>query len=185
MGFSLPRLHLVTACRAGRDTLAVVRAAVAAAQDVHGGLAVQVRVEDDVTDRCAYELTCDILWLCHPAGVPVLVNDRLHVALAAGAHGGHVGADDLPVDVARRVLGGRAVLGATCRTPEAARAAVADGATYLGVGPFRATATKEGLPAPIGWDGVAAVAKAVPDTPVVAIGGVTRDDVADLRGAGV
>ena len=87
-----------------------------------------------------------------------LVNDRLHVALAAGADGGHVGADDLPVAAARRVLGPAAVLGATCRTAAEARAAAAAGATYLGVGPAFATSTKDGLPAPLGPAGVAAVA---------------------------
>ena len=184
MGFVLPRLHVVTDCRAGRDALAVVRAAVAAAQGVHRGLAIQVRVEDGVTDRAAYALTVDVLRLCQPGGVAVLVNDRLDVALATGARGAHVGDDDLPVDAARRVLGGAAVLGATCRTPEAGRAAAGAGATYLGVGPFRATATKDGLPPPIGRDGVEAVAGSVPDTPVVAIGGITRDDVAGLRAAG-
>ncbi|GAA0795497.1 thiamine phosphate synthase [Spirilliplanes yamanashiensis] len=184
MGCAVPRLHLVTDCRAGRDALAVVQAAVAAGWGVHRGLLVQVRVEDDTTDRAAYELTCDVLAVCRPAAVPVLVNDRLHVALAAGADGAHVGADDLPVAAARRVLGPGAVLGATCRTPQDATAAVAGGATYLGVGPFRATTTKRGLPAPIGAAGVAAVAAAEPATPVVAIGGVACDDVAGLRAAG-
>src|SRR5205823_15043548 len=107
--------------------------------------------------------------LCRPAGVTCLVNDRLHVALAVGADGGHVGADDLPVAAARRILGPYAVLGATARDPETARRAVADGASYLGVGPAYPTSTKGGLPAPIGPAGVAAVAAAVP-VPVIAIG---------------
>jgi thiamine-phosphate pyrophosphorylase len=186
MGIALPRLHVVTDCRAGRDPLAVVRAALAAATDANAAheLAIQVRAEDAMTDADAYRLTLDVLFACVPAGVRVLVNDRVHVALAAGAGGAHVGADDLPVAAARAVLGAGAVLGATCRTPEAGRAAEAAGATYLGVGPYRATTTKSGLPAEIGWDGVAAVAKAVPGTPVVAIGGITVSDVAELRSAG-
>src|SRR5690606_15555463 len=111
-------------------------------------------------------------------------NDRLHVALAVGAAGGHVGADDLPVDAARRVLGPTAILGATCREPAGATAAVAAGASYLGVGPAYPTATKTGLPDALGPAGVAAVAAAVPQTPVIAIGGITADRVAPLLAAG-
>ncbi|MFI6229142.1 thiamine phosphate synthase [Micromonospora echinospora] len=177
---SMGRLHLVTDTRPGRDPLAVVRAALGVAGSE---LVVQVRVEDSATDREAYALTCRILDLCGPFGATCLVNDRLHVALAAGAAGGHVGADDLPVDAARRVLGTDAVLGATAREPATAVAAVAAGATYLGVGPCHATTTKDGLPPPIGPDGIRAVAEAVP-VPVIAIGGVTVATVPALRAAG-
>jgi thiamine-phosphate pyrophosphorylase len=186
MGFALPRLHVVTDCRAGRDPLAVVRAAVTAATDANAAheLAIQVRVEDATTDADAYRLTLDVLFACVPAGVTVLVNDRVHVGLATEADGAHVGADDLPAGAARAVLGTGALLGATCRTAEAGRAAEAAGASYLGVGPYRATTTKSGLPAAIGGDGVAAVTGAVPGTPVVAIGGITVSDVAELRRVG-
>jgi thiamine-phosphate pyrophosphorylase len=174
---TFPRLHLVTGVR----PLETVRAAVQVAAP--GELAVQVRVEDDVTDRAAYELTLAVLAVCRPAGVLCLVNDRLDVAVAADADGAHVGADDLPVTADRTVLGPAAVLGATCRNPADGRAAVAAGATYLGVGPAYASSTKDGLPPPIGPAGVGAVAAAV-DRPVVAIGGVTPERVAELRAAG-
>ncbi|MEJ3750880.1 thiamine phosphate synthase [Actinomycetes bacterium KLBMP 9797] len=165
-----PRLHLIT------DKLDIARAAL----DVAGPeLAVQVRVEDDVADRLAYELATRIASLCAESGAMCLVNDRLHIALAVGADGGHVGALDLPVDAARRVLGPDAVLGATARDPKAATAAVAAGASYLGVGPAYPTSTKDGLPPPIGAAGVAAVAGAV-DVPVIAIGGVTAAQVPAL-----
>jgi thiamine-phosphate pyrophosphorylase len=176
----LGRLHLITDTRPGRDPLTVVRAALSVAGLE---LVIQVRVTDEATDREAYELTRLILDLCTPVGATCLVNDRLHVALAAGAAGGHVGADDLPVGAARRVLGPDAVLGGTARAPETARAAVTAGASYLGVGPYRATTTKDGLPAPLGVDGVRAVADAVA-VPVIAIGGVTVADVPTLRAAG-
>ncbi|MFI7604026.1 thiamine phosphate synthase [Micromonospora sp. NPDC049366] len=177
---SLGRLHLITDTRPGRDPLAVVRAALSAAR---ADLVVQVRVEDTATDRETYDLASRIVALCAPYGARCLVNDRLHVALAVDAAGGHVGADDLPVDAARRVLGPTAVLGATAREPNTATAAVAAGATYLGVGPCNATTTKDGLPAPIGVTGVRAVAEAV-DVPVIAIGGVTAAQVPALRAAG-
>lgn len=182
----LARLHLVTDTRAGRDALAVVRAAVRAAGTVGvvPDLLVQVRVEDTATDRQAYALTAAVLARCRPAGIGCLVNDRLHVALAAGADGGHVGADDLPVEAARRVLGPDAVLGVTARDPASAVAAVRHAASYLGVGPCFATTTKTGLPDPIGAAGVAAVAAAVPGTPVIAIGGVHAGRIPALLAAG-
>jgi thiamine-phosphate pyrophosphorylase len=175
---SIGRLHLITDTRAGRDALSVVAAALAAGADT-----IQVRVTDATTDRNAFDLATRVLDLCRSHRVTCLVNDRLHVALAVGADGGHVGADDLPVPAARRILGPRAILGATARDPETARRAVADGASYLGVGPAYRTSTKDGLPDPIGPAGVAAVARAVP-VPVIAIGGVTVAAVAGLRGVG-
>jgi thiamine-phosphate pyrophosphorylase len=179
---SFPRLHLVT----GPRPVETVRAAVdvAVRLEMTAELAVQVRVEDHVTDRVAYELTLAVLDITRPNSVLCLVNDRLHVAVAAGADGGHVGADDLPVAAARAVLGPAAVLGATARTPGGGTAARASGATYLGVGPAFATSTKDGLPDPIGAAGVAAVAGAVPGLPVLAIGGVTAARVPELRAAG-
>ncbi|WP_433224205.1 thiamine phosphate synthase [Dactylosporangium sp. CS-047395] len=156
----------------------MVAAALRAGFDV-----VQVRPEDHVTDREAYELTVRVLAMCRELGRTCLVNDRLHIALAAGADGGHVGADDLPVAAARRILGPAAILGATARNPVTARQAVADGASYLGVGPAYATDTKAGLPDAIGVAGVRAVAAAVP-VPVVAIGGVTAHRAPELYAAG-
>jgi len=177
---SLGRLHLITDTRPGQDPLTVVRAALTAAR---ADLVVQVRVEDSATDREAYDLARRVLALCAPYQATCLVNDRLHVALAVGAAGGHVGADDLPVAAGRRVLGPTGVLGATARAPETATAAIAAGADYLGVGPCHATTTKTGLPDPIGPAGVRAVVDAV-DVPVIAIGGVTAARVPALRDAG-
>jgi thiamine-phosphate pyrophosphorylase len=115
-----PRLHVITGAR---RPVEVVTAAVAASVrlGVPDRLAIQVRVEDDITDRSLYDLSATILAICRPQGVLCLINDRLHIALAVGADGGHVGADDLPVAAARKILGG--VVGATCRDPESARAA--------------------------------------------------------------
>lgn len=186
MGPAFPHLHVITDARPGRKPLAVVAAAVAAAcrLGASGRLAIQVRVEDDVSDREAYDLADAVLEICRPHGVLCLVNDRLHVALAVGADGGHVGAADLPVAAARRILGPAGVLGATCRDAAAARAARRAGASYLGVGPAFVTTTKTGLPEPLGPAVIGEVAAAVPDTPIVAIGGVTAGNAGSLIAAG-
>ncbi|WP_025616612.1 thiamine phosphate synthase [Salinispora cortesiana] len=177
---SLGRLHLITDARSGHNPLTVVQAALSVARTE---LVVQVRVADDATDRQAYDLARRVIALCARYGAACLVNDRLHVALAVGAAGGHVGADDLPVGAARTVLGSAAVLGATARDADTAVEAVAAGASYLGVGPVHSTTSKKGLPPAIGVAGVGAVAAAV-SVPVIAIGAVTAADVPALRAAG-
>ncbi|BCY05577.1 thiamine phosphate synthase [Actinoplanes sp. L3-i22] len=165
---SFPRLHVIT------DDLDVVRGV------ARPGVAIQIRVKTN--DNSAYALTVAAVAICRAAGAMCLVNDRLGVALAAGADGVHVGAEDLPVAAVRRVAGPDLVVGATCRTPEQARAAVADGATYLGVGPAFETSTKDGLPPPLGVDRIGVVAAAVPGTPVLAIGGITVERAARFAG---
>jgi thiamine-phosphate pyrophosphorylase len=167
-----PRLHVIT------DSLDVVRAVVG-----QGPVAIQIRVKESA--RLAYELTSAALPLCRAAGAMCLVDDRVEVALAVGADGVHVGATDLPVSVARRLLGPTAVVGGTCRDISGARTALRDGATYVGVGPAYATSTKDGLPPPLGPRFVSDVASAVPEIPVIAIGGITVDRVPELRTHGV
>ena len=173
----LPRLHLITDTRDGRDCVPVVESALAA-----GLRAVQVRAKQ-WSDRSLYDLTRRIVALAQPYAATVLVDDRADIALAAGAGGVHVGADDLPVADVRRVVGPEAIVGATARTPEAARLARADGATYVGVGPAYATKTKTGLPDPLGPDRIGAVAAAV-DIPVIAIAGIGPREASELRAAG-
>ncbi|MDP1819120.1 MAG: thiamine phosphate synthase [Acidimicrobiales bacterium] len=91
-----------------------------------GAPLVQVRTKD-VIDRVRLAHTAEILAAARDARATCLVNDRADVALALGADGVHVGDDDLPVAVVRRLLGDHAVVGATCRNPQAARRAVAAG----------------------------------------------------------
>ena len=174
---TLGRLHVVTDTRPGRDPLATVHAALEA-----GAPVVQVRAKGQ-TDAALYELACRVADLCAAHDACCIVNDRPDVALAVGAGGAHVGSDDLPVAAARRVLGPAGLLGATARDPVTAIAHEAAGASYLGVGPAYATTTKTGLPAPLGPDGVGAVAAAV-RIPVVAVAAVTADRVATLLAAG-
>jgi len=174
---SVGRLHVLTDAALGAAAMTSVAAAIEAGVPV-----VQVRGKG-VTDRELYEFTREVLDRCAGTGTRCVVNDRVDVALAAGAHGTHLGADDLPVAAARRLAGPGHLLGGTARDPDTAAALVAAGADYLGVGPAFATATKSGLPDPIGPAGVGAVARAVP-VPVIAIGGVTADRVPALLAEG-
>lgn len=115
-------------------------------------------------------------------GCRVIVNDRLDVALAAGAAGVHLGEHDLPVAEARRLAGTSFIIGATCREPQSARRAERDGADYLGVGAVFPTERKHDTRL-IGLEGLAAVAAAA-TIPVFAIAGITAANCARTVEAG-
>jgi len=154
-----------------------------AARAIAGGATLlQVRAKRASTGELM-SLTEDVLAVARPAGVPVLVNDRLDIALAAGADGVHVGADDLPVAAARAVLGPDGILGFSAATAADAVRGARDGADYLGAGDVFGTATKADAGAPIGLGGLAAVAAATA-LPVVAIGAVGPSNAADAIRAG-
>ena len=119
---------------------------------------------------------------CRAAGVALVVDDHADLALAVGA-GLHVGQTDLPVAVARRLLGASATLGATAATVGEAVAAEAAGASYVGFGPVFGTLSKTDPAPTVGLGGLAEACAAV-RIPVVAIGGITAGRVADVLGAG-
>ena len=117
-------------------------------------------------------------------GVPVIVNDRVDVALAAEADGVHVGQDDLPVAAVRRLAGDRLVVGLSVTTVEEARAVDARLVDYAGVGPVFATATKPDAAHPLGVHGTREVVRAL-GVPAVAIGGIDEGNAARVLGTGV
>jgi len=174
---TIPKLHVVTPPGVDSRFLATTRVLLHA-----GAPLVQVRTKA-VDDRARLVAATAVLDVARSAGATCLVNDRVDIALAAGADGVHVGADDLPAAAARRLLGPDAIVGATCRNADDARRAAAEGASYLGVGPVYATSTKTGLPDPMGPRGVEVVAAAV-DVPVIAISGITGDNAAAVLDAG-
>jgi thiamine-phosphate pyrophosphorylase len=114
--------------------------------------------------------------------VPVLVNDRPDIAIAAGAAGVHLGPDDLPVAYARRLAPPGFIVGASAGSPE--EAASARDADYWGVGPWRATDTKADAGPAIGIEGFSRLVALAGEKPCLAIGGVRPEDVAAVIGAG-
>ena len=124
-----------------------------------------------------------IAQLCRGASVPLIIDDRVDVAIACDAAGVHVGASDLPVAVCRRLLGPDKIVGATAKTVEAAVAAYNDGADYLGTGaiyPTTTHVTTKVTPVSVLND----VCRAVP-IPVVAIGGISKKNIHLLKDTGV
>lgn len=142
----------------------------------------QLRLEQ-TPDRVALPLIRAVVALAAPREVKVIVNDRVDLALAGGAHGVHLGADDLPVDVARRLLGPSALIGATTRSLQEIEQAQALGADHVGLGPIFPTRTKVVAHAPLGLAAFAAIAARAP-LPVVGIAGITLATIGQVAGAG-
>lgn len=122
--------------------------------------------------------------ICDAAGIPLIVNDRVDVALVVGADGVHLGQRDLPLGDARRIAGARLWIGVSTHDVEQVRAACAAGADYLGFGPVFPTATKRD-PDPVqGVAGLRAAVAAAGPTPIVAIGGITPARAREVYAAG-
>lgn len=161
----------------GRTLLDVVAAALAG-----GASMVQLR-EKTASTREFVELARAVLGVTRPRGVPLLINDRLDVALAAGADGVHVGQDDMhPRDV-RALLGPGALIGLSVTGEDEARGAIGLPVDYLGAGPVFATATKKDAGAPQGLAGLRRMV-ALATVPVVAIGAISRENAAAVMAVG-
>ena len=160
-------LYLVTdrALARGRPLADVVRAAVAG-----GVTCVQLR-EKEASAREFVAAARELLALLRPLGVPLIVNDRIDVALAAGADGVHVGQQDLSVADARRLGPPGWIVGVSAESAADAAQAERDGADYVGASPVFATPTKTDHAPPLGLDGLRAL-RAATKLPLVAIGGL-------------
>jgi thiamine-phosphate pyrophosphorylase len=117
-------------------------------------------------------------------GVQLIINDRVDLALAVGAHGVHLGQDDMPPDAARKLLGPNAVIGYSTHNIEQAIAATKLPIDYLAIGPIFATTTKGDTAPVLGLDGLRAVRHAIGAFPLVAIGGITHANARDVIAAG-
>jgi thiamine-phosphate pyrophosphorylase len=158
---------------AGRDVVALARAA-----EAGGATAVQLRLKT----APGREQVALARALVAALRVPVLVNDRPDVALAAGAAGVHLGPDDLPVALARKVVPAGFVIGASVGSD--AEAAAAGDADYWGIGPWRVTTTKADAGDGLGPAGFAKLVRLAHGRPCLAIGGIRPEDVAAVRAAG-
>jgi thiamine-phosphate pyrophosphorylase len=140
------------------------------------------------TTRTLIEEARALLAVLQPKGIPLLINDRVDVALATKAQGVHVGWDDMPADEARRLLGPDAIIGLSIKTLEQAAAAPLDLLDYVAIGGVYATTSKDNTSAPVGTGGLRAIATAIRARkvgfPICAIAGITAVNAADVIGAG-
>lgn len=171
-------IYLVTdeACLHGRPLLECVEEALAA-----GVTLVQYRAKA-ADGGVLYAEACKLKELCDKYNVPLIINDRLDIALAVGAAGVHLGQDDLPCAVARRLLGEDFIIGVSAHNQAEAVQAVSEGADYLGCGAVFGTATKHDV-AKLGLENLRAIRKAVA-VPMVGIGGITADNYAEVLATG-
>ncbi len=177
----LARLHL---CVITDAKLASGRGHVAIAQAALAGGADMIQLRDKAGDlRELLPQARAIQALCRSQGAIFIVNDRLDLALAAGADGVHLGQDDLPAATARHLLGPERILGVSTHTLEQAEAAEKLGADYIGFGPMFATGTKDTGYSPRGLEALRGVQTGV-RLPILAIGGITLETVADVIIAG-
>ncbi|MGV8079414.1 MAG: thiamine phosphate synthase [Syntrophales bacterium] len=147
-----------------------------------GAVAVQLR-EKDLPTRPFVEEALRIRNLLDFFGIPLIINDRLDVALAVGAAGLHVGQDDMPYEVARRILGPKAVIGLSVETWEDVERAERLDVDYLGVSPVFATPTKTDTKEPWGIEGLERI-RAYSRHPLVAIGGLNAGNAGTVVRAG-
>ena len=160
----------------GRDPVAVCRAAVRG-----GATMLQVRWKDGAPAD-VLELTRALV---AALPVPILVNDRVDIALAAGAAGAHLGWEDVPLESLRPHLPAGFLLGLSVGSPEEADRALALHADYWSIGPCFATPTKSNAGSPLGPEGFAGLAARTPEgVPVIGIGGITARNAAQISGAG-
>ncbi|GAB4329311.1 MAG: thiamine phosphate synthase [Candidatus Zixiibacteriota bacterium] len=174
------RLYAIT-----DETLSRDRTHTEITQAVLAGGADVVQLRDKTAwGRRLYDVARQMRELTRRAGVPFVMNDRVDIGMAVGADGVHVGVDDLPPEAARGLIGPDGILGLSARTLEEAVDAERRGADYIGFGPvFEARKTKPDTVDPTGLDILAQVCKRI-NCPVIAIGGITLDNVGDVMRAG-
>lgn len=149
---------------------------------------IQLRMKDASDDEVR-EAAAEIQPMCKAHDAIFLLDDRVELAKELKADGVHLGKNDMPVDEARRVLGEEFIIGGTANTFEDIERLARQGADYIGCGPFRFTTTKKNLAPVIGIEGYRDIIEKMKaagiDLPVVAIGGITADDIDDILATGV
>ncbi len=159
-----------------------------AAAAARGGATLLQYRDKTGSTRSLVEAATQIVRALAPFQVPLLINDRVDVALAVGCVGGcagvHVGAEDMPPADARRLLGPKSIVGCTVHSAEEADEVQGGILDYASVGGVFATASKHNPQAPIGLEGVRALIARLPDLPVCAIAGIDHTNAADVIAAG-
>jgi len=179
----IDKLHYISQQTPIRTHLSAIKEALNA-----GCKWIQLRVKDE-PESTILEYAQKAQALCEQFGAKLIVNDHPEVALKAGAYGLHLGLQDMPIAEARRIVGQEMIIGGTANTFEHIQQRVAEGADYIGLGPYRFTKTKEKLSPILGLEGyqdiLAQVRSAAMNIPIIAIGGIEPNDIAAIIQTGV
>ena len=152
-------------------------------QAIIGGCTLVQLREKDLSSLDFYNVAVELRQLTDKHNIPLIVNDRIDIALAVGADGVHIGQSDIPAAVARKIIGDDMVLGVSAGSVAEALQAVADGADCLGIGAMFPTGTKEDAKI-VSMEEMRRIREAV-SIPIVVIGGINKDNAADFKAAGV
>ena len=149
---------------------------------------IQLRMKDASDDEVR-KAAAEIQPMCKEHEAVFLLDDRVELVKELHADGVHLGKNDMPIDEARRILGEEYIIGGTANTFEDIQRIAAQGADYIGCGPFRFTTTKKNLAPVLGIEGyrdiIAKMSNAGIHIPLVAIGGITPDDIDEILATGV
>ena len=150
---------------------------------IKGGTTIVQLREKTASTKEFYELALKVKEITSRYGVPLLINDRIDIALAVDSEGVHIGQDDMPADIAREIIGEEKILGVSASTVEEAKKAEIDSADYIGSGAVFPTATKDDADS-VSKEELKEIADSI-DIPVVAIGGITIENAHTLKGSGI
>ncbi len=172
-------LYLVTDRKLskGRSLQAVIKAA------IKGGTSIVQLREKDCTTREFLEIAQDVKNFCSPLGIPLIINDRIDIALAVGAEGLHIGQSDMPYKTARKLMGPDAIIGLSVENIQDALDAEKLNVDYLGLSPIYSTPTKTDIHHELGLEGIREIRK-ISRHPLVAIGGINKKNTAEIIAAG-
>ena len=148
-----------------------------------GGVTIVQLREKSLDDDAFVKEAIEVKKLCHRYKVPLIINDNVTVALKSGADGVHVGVEDTPVSEIRKIVPKDFIVGATCKTVEQAKIAENSGADYMGVGAVFPSSTKENA-LRITTEQLKEICSSV-SIPAVAIGGITTENVSEIKGGGI
>lgn len=162
----------------GRSLKSVVEEAI-----IGGTTIVQVR-EKDISTREFYKVAMEVKEVTDHYNVPLIINDRIDIAQAINAAGVHLGQDDMPLTIARKILGEDKIIGISTGTLDEALEAQRDGADYLGIGAIFYTGTKKDIDAPIGIEYLKHIYSNI-NIPAVAIGGINETNFKEVLSTGV
>ncbi len=143
-----------------------------------------IQLREKELDKAAFLAEArELQKLCREFSVPLIINDEVEIALACGAAGVHVGQEDMPVEQVRALVGEQMIIGVSAETKEEALRAVRGGADYLGVGAVFPTSTKLDAQA-VTKETLREICRSV-SVPVCAIGGISRENILELKGTGI
>jgi thiamine-phosphate pyrophosphorylase len=173
--FVLPKIYPITDCRITKlsHTEQVKKL-------IEGGAEIIQLREKFATPKDFYEDAKNAVTMANKADVRIIINDRVDIALAVKADGVHLGQDDLSPIYARKILGENAIIGFSTHTVKQAIEAIKLPINYAAIGPIFATTTKENPDETVGIEGLKNAGKAISDFPLVAIGGISFENVSGV-----